>query len=308
MFETPKTALMIRTSTSSQLTSTALLDLFSLKKPNAVHFTKKTNQVHPFDEEGKTSVEFWSRKNDASLFVVAANSKKRPHTLTFGRIFDYQLLDMLELHLRRLLPMEYFETEKAAIGSQPAILFHGELFTQHPKYIMLRQLLLDLFRVDATNQAQQVALTALQHVVSVTAPPIPKGQESGIVYVRVYRIVLKKSGTKTPRVELEEMGPFIDFSFGRIQEADDHRMRQALKLPRELRMSQKKKENKNVEMDDLGDEYGRVHMEKQDLSKLQTRKMKGLKDTPMDSDEEMLNADEEGEDVESGERKKRKRT
>jgi len=37
------------------------------------------------------------------------------------------------------------------------------------------------------------------------------------------------------------------------------------------------KKKKNISRDGFGSQLGRVHMEKMDLSKLQTRKMKGLK-------------------------------
>lgn len=37
------------------------------------------------------------------------------------------------------------------------------------------------------------------------------------------------------------------------------------------------KTKKNVETDTIGDKVGRIHMGRQDLSQLQTRKMKGLK-------------------------------
>lgn len=37
------------------------------------------------------------------------------------------------------------------------------------------------------------------------------------------------------------------------------------------------KKKKNVSHDAFGTKFGRVHMQKQDLSKLQTRKMKGLR-------------------------------
>eukprot|EP00069_Balaena_mysticetus_P017221 bmy_10360T0 len=40
------------------------------------------------------------------------------------------------------------------------------------------------------------------------------------------------------------------------------------------------KKKKNVSHDTFGTTYGRIHMQKQDLSKLQTRKMKGLKKRP----------------------------
>lgn len=39
----------------------------------------------------------------------------------------------------------------------------------------------------------------------------------------------------------------------------------------------KKKPPKNVSQDAFGSTLGRIHMEKQDFGKLQTRKMKGLK-------------------------------
>jgi len=37
------------------------------------------------------------------------------------------------------------------------------------------------------------------------------------------------------------------------------------------------KKTKNISFDPFGSKLGRVHMQRQDLSKLQTRKMKGLK-------------------------------
>jgi ribosome production factor 2 len=51
------------------------------------------------------------------------------------------------------------------------------------------------------------------------------------------------------------------------------------------------KKRKNMEVDEMGDLRGRVHVTKQDLGKLQTRKMKGLK----------ARAGEEEVDEESGE-------
>ena len=47
------------------------------------------------------------------------------------------------------------------------------------------------------------------------------------------------------------------------------------------------KTKKNIETDIIGDKIGRIHTGKQDLSQLQTRKMKGLKrsrDVPDDED------------------------
>ena len=46
------------------------------------------------------------------------------------------------------------------------------------------------------------------------------------------------------------------------------------------------KKTKNVSFDQFGSKLGRVHMQRQDLSKLQTRKMKGLKRSRTAADEE----------------------
>lgn len=46
------------------------------------------------------------------------------------------------------------------------------------------------------------------------------------------------------------------------------------------------KTKKNVEIDTIGDKLGRIHVGTQDLGKLQTRKMRGLKRRAGESDEE----------------------
>lgn len=66
----------------------------ALKRPNAISFSKK-NAVRPFEDA--SSLEFWAKKNDASLFVVGQTTKKRPDGLTFVRMFDYRVLDMCEV-------------------------------------------------------------------------------------------------------------------------------------------------------------------------------------------------------------------
>lgn len=50
------------------------------------------------------------------------------------------------------------------------------------------------FQVDA------IRLQGLEHVLSFTAT------EEGFIYLKSYKILLKKSGQRTPRIELEEIG------------------------------------------------------------------------------------------------------
>jgi hypothetical protein len=78
--------------------------------------------------------------------------------------------------------------------------------------------------VDTTN------LTGVEHVISVTANP------SGVVHFRVYTVQLMKSGQRIPRVELQEMGPSIDFTLRRKVFANDDMMKQATRVPKELKV------------------------------------------------------------------------
>ena len=59
-------------------------------------------------------------------------------------------------------------------------------------------------------------------------------------------------------------------------------------------------------MDIMGDKLGRIHTGKQDLSKLQSRKMKGLKRSKADDDDGM--AGETTNDGDTSEKPKRART
>lgn len=78
----------------------------SLKQPHAIPFSKK-NAIRPFEDT--SSLEFWARKNDASMFVVGQSTKKRPAGLTIARTFDFKLLDMCELGIDKISAMSEFK-------------------------------------------------------------------------------------------------------------------------------------------------------------------------------------------------------
>ena len=44
----------------------------------------------------------------AGLFVVDSHSKKRPHNLIFGRMFDHRLYDLLELGVEKFRSIKSF--------------------------------------------------------------------------------------------------------------------------------------------------------------------------------------------------------
>lgn len=99
-----------------------------------------------------------------------------------------------------------------------------------------------------------------------------------------------KSGQKLPRIELDEIGPRLDFKIGRRISPSPEIEKEANKKPKQL----EPKVKKNVSTDFMGDKVAQIHVGKQDLSKLQTRKMKGLKEK---YDQISEDEDEEGSDV-----------
>ena len=234
----------------------------------------RKNDVNPFLDS--TSLEFLINKNDASLFVVGSHTKKRPHTLTIGRTFDGHILDMLEVGISNYKAFSEFKSTGCGLGQKPMFVFAGDLFATSQTHQLVKNMLLDFYRGQVVDE---IALTGLEYVIGVTAV------ENGVMF-RIYNVQMKKSGTRVPRIELEEMGPRMDMKFGRIRYHDDDAWKQSLKTPKELRP----KKVKNITSDPLGDKFGRVHVGRQDLGKLQTRKMKGLKRKPVSGD-----ADTDGE-------------
>ncbi|KAI9686305.1 MAG: rRNA-binding ribosome biosynthesis protein rpf2 [Bogoriella megaspora] len=279
LVENPKSTLFLRYTSCSLICQLALHNFEALKKPHIVKFNKG-NSIHPFEDP--SSLEFFSEKNDASLIVYGSNSKKRPNCMTLIRCFNHKVLDMLELYIDpdTFRTLEQFKTRKCSVGLKPMICFSGTPFespTPTP-YTLAKSLFLDLFHVE---DVQNVDVTGLEYMISISAGDEVEGQPPPQINFRVYLINTKKSGQKVPRIELEEMGPRIDFRVGRIRQPDESILKEALKKPKQLEPKQKK----NIETDLVGDKIGRIHMSKQDFSALQSRKMKGLKRSRVEDDD-----------------------
>ncbi|KAK4105311.1 Brix-domain-containing protein [Parathielavia hyrcaniae] len=290
--ENPKTALFLRGTSCSQITQDALGDLYALRQVHSKRFQKK-NPVHPFEDA--SSLAFFSEKNDCSLLLFGSSSKKRPHTITFVRTFDYKILDMLEFYLdgQTFRSLTQFKNEKVPVGTRPLMVFAGTAFESPVPnaFTMAKSMLIDFFRgeisdkIDVEGLRYCVVVTADEPTASETAGGDDPAAARPVLRLRVYTIRTKRSGQKLPRVELEEHGPRMDFRLGRIQEPDDAMLKEALRKAK----TNEERTKKNISTDIMGDKIGRIHTGKLDLSELQTRKMKGLKrqrDQHGDEDEE----------------------
>uniref|UniRef100_A0A4W5MZL3 Ribosome production factor 2 homolog n=1 Tax=Hucho hucho TaxID=62062 RepID=A0A4W5MZL3_9TELE len=240
--ENVKNAMIMKGGNTSMTVTQALKDIYSLKKPSA---------------------EFFSKKTDSSLFLFGSHNKKRPNNLIFGRLFDFHVLDMIELGIEKYRSLSEIKNSKCPEGTKPMLVFAGEAFDHDDDHKRLKSLLTDFFRGPVVPS---VRLAGLEHVLHFTAL-------EGKIYMRSYRSLLKKSGCRTPRIELEEIGPSFDFVLRRTHLASDDLYKTAHRQPKAL----KPKKKKNISHDTFGTKFGRLHMQKQDLAKLQTRKMKGLR-------------------------------
>lgn len=243
---------------------------------------QKKNAIHPFDGgENETTLDFLSQRNDAAFVLIATSSKKRPDSLVMIRFFDNHILDMVELGISNFQSIAKVGGSTCAVGSKPALLFNGELFEQSEQLRKVRNLFMDYFRGPVV---ESLHLTGLETVISMTAVA------EDLILLRVYRILLKKSGTRTPRIEVQLMGPAMDLSLGRTRWASDDLMRQAMCQPKEARPKKKK----NVTTTALGETMGRVHVGQQRLDQIQTRKVKALRKSNMEKDAQQQGDDEGG--------------
>ncbi|KAL1582417.1 hypothetical protein WHR41_08951 [Cladosporium halotolerans] len=279
--ENPRTTLFLKYTSTSEVLNLVMTDLHALKRPLAIKFNKK-NDIHPFEDP--SSLEFFSEKNDASVMVFASHSKKRPHCLTMVRMFDWKVLDMLELLVdpETLRTLSQFKNDKARVGLKPLISFSGSAFDSPTEnaYTLAKSMLLDMFK---GPDVDKVDVEGLQYIINFSVEEEENEEVKPMIHMRCYLLRTKKAGGSLPKVEVEEMGPRIDFRVGRTKDADVDMLKEAMRKPK----TTEAKTKKNIETDIIGDKIGRIHTGKQDLSQLQTRKMKGLKrsrDVPDDED------------------------
>ena len=202
--------------------------------------------------------------------------------MVLGRMFDGHLLDMIELGINEetFKSLSDFQNTKVPVGTKPCLLFSGEAFENDPTMKRAKSLLIDMFRGESLASHVRLAGLELSMQFTAVAPGLAGGPFK--IIFRNYRINTKKSdNVRLPRVELEEIGPRMDWTLRRTHLASDDLFKTACKTIKNAKRTEKRK-TKNITDDGLGGTLGRIHVPAQEIGagRLQTRKMKGLKDTP----------------------------
>lgn len=233
-----------------------MADLGTLKRGECLKLTRKNDDLLPFEDPSR--LEALARKADAGLFVLGSHSKKRPHTLTVGRVFDGRLLDVLELHLSdaagecKLLREFGSAPTAVAAGHKPCLFFAGGAFDDNGSssssssnyfsptapLAAAKSILTDLFRGRVVSK---INLAGVDRVIAVAAASSEGGGVGGgdgskrpaaeQLCVRQFAIALKKSGGRVPRVQLTEVGPSIRASVGRFRPAPPDLWKAAMRVP-----------------------------------------------------------------------------
>ena len=122
-----------------------------------------------------------------------------------------------------------FKGQKCKIGVKPLLSFSGSQF-ENPianQYTLAKSMFVDFFR---GSETQTIDVEGLQLLISFFAGEDGPEGEPAQIHMRCWKIVTKRSGQKVPRVEVEVIGPRVDFTIGRIKEADEALRKQAMKV------------------------------------------------------------------------------
>lgn len=255
LVETGKKTLILQGTKTSNTLNDVLTELYLLKKGSAIRYTRKNENIRPFESGGETSLEFFSLKTDCSIFIYGSTSKKRPDNLVIGRTYDHHIYDLVEVGVENFKPLNSFIYDKKLaprVGSKPFICFVGEGFESVEELKHLKEVLVDLLRGEVI---ENLNLAGLDHAYVCTAV------SSNRVFFTHCALWLKKSGTIVPRMELVEVGPSMDFVVRRHRLPNESLRKEAMKTAKD----QSKKKVKNVGQDAIQGKIGKIYIPDQKL-------------------------------------------
>jgi ribosome production factor 2 len=249
--ENRKKSLFLKGRKTSQQLNQFAVELAKFRYGEIVHYSR-TNDCLPF--ESVEPIEKFCSQRDCSLFAFFSHNKGHPNSITFGRLFNSQVMEMYEVGLLNFksqpdLPSAV-NLDHAAI---PALLFEGDEW--EGEYLQFRSLLIDFFVGDLKGH---IDLYQIQHCLIFTAT-------ASTILVRHYSCDLS-----TTDPVLVQISPSFDWILRRTMLPSDDTMRLALQKP----FSDRKK--KNVTEDDLGRKLGRVFVGHQQTANLKLKRFRGL--------------------------------
>lgn len=83
--------------------------------------------------------------------MFGSTSKKRPDNLVLGRMYEHELLDMVELGIKQYKGLQDFKNDKIGTCVKPCLVFNGPKWGQTEEYRRLKSLFIDAFHRDTVS-------------------------------------------------------------------------------------------------------------------------------------------------------------
>ena len=264
LIEDPKQCLFINTTKSSEIMRMIMNDLYLIRKDYSKKLSKKEKIINI--KESKENVLFLTNKNNCNFFTFTHDNKRNPMTITFGLLFNHEILDIFEFEVTNYIPIDYFK-KNIEIGSfmKPIVIFQGEIFETEFNYERLKNFFFDYFKL---YNIENTIVSELKRVVVISCESKEK-----IVKIRNYQINGEISEQNLKNINLVEIGPSLNLKEKNFILADDNLYKNSLKQPKQL----KEIKEKNIEKNKiLGIKRGRLHIDKQNLNAVSLKKYKKI--------------------------------
>eukprot|EP00061_Rhincodon_typus_P017008 g45511.t1 len=100
-------------------------------------------------------------KSEVATFLLSKGIKG--YGLKAGRMFDYHVLDMVELGIEKFNSLRDFKNSKSAEGSKPMLIFAGDAFEIDNDLKRLKNLFIDFFRGPTVPKIRLAGLEIVLH-------------------------------------------------------------------------------------------------------------------------------------------------
>lgn len=190
--------------------------------------------------------------------LKSSSNKKRPNNLFFGRIFEKQILDLIETNILEFEGDVDNTFKQFDLGTLPVFLCFGDVFETNPDMARIRNYFSDLFSPFRNEKIYLNVDFGLQLIITLN------GFEDKTLIFNFYRYDKSTNSMVDLKVKLS-------LKVDRVKLAEEDHFKEACKQPR---LNTKKKERRNRELNTLGETEGRVFVRQQDLKTLTLRKLK----------------------------------
>lgn len=252
LVEDPKKAMFLNTENSSEMTRIALLELYLSRKTFSVRLNQK-NKIESALVNGN-SIEYFSEKNDTSLFAYTSDTKKKPMNLCLGNLFNNKLLDVFEFEITNMIPREYFDDKpEFDFNCQPVLVFQGEEFETNTEMSRLKIFFLDFY---AQDLLEEVSITDLKKVIVFSSYV---NNDNKYVKIRTF-YASTINEYQTNDFGLKEIGPSFDLSLRQSKISTEDEFKLACKQPKLISSEYTKNR-----INGLFDVTGKLYISKQNL-------------------------------------------